>query len=208
MLFMRAPFLPFVGAENLPPITVGCGEGFPSCNYAINSWQNGGHMSLSSKIVESVQNLSKQCLEHSYKITTAESCTGGGVANAIVSQAGSSHWFEGGIVSYSNEAKTQWLQVPELLIKEEGAVSEAVARAMVNGVLAKSNATHAVAITGIAGPGGGTEAKPVGLVWFAWSDRHEHIMTQRAIFQGDRTSIRGQAIVAALIGFNKIFPQT
>ncbi|WP_457330509.1 CinA family protein, partial [Rhizobacter sp. P5_C2] len=102
-------------------------------------------------------------------IATAESCTGGLIAAACTSVAGSSDWFERGFVTYSNEAKTQMLGVPAALIAQHGAVSEEVARAMAEGALRHSPARFAVAVTGIAGPGGAVPGKPVGTVWLAWA---------------------------------------
>jgi nicotinamide-nucleotide amidase len=152
------------------------------------------------QIIECVQLLAKRCLENGYKIATAESCTGGWVSHAIVSLAGSSEWFDGGVVSYSNHAKTKWLNVPAELIEKEGAVSEAVACAMAQGALATSLATHSVAITGVAGPGGGTATKPVGLVWFAWATREGNVKVEQHHLKGDRTAIREQAVLIALNG--------
>ncbi|MFI4957298.1 MAG: CinA family protein [Gammaproteobacteria bacterium] len=155
------------------------------------------------QINQCVQLLATQCLAKGFKIVTAESCTGGWVSHAIVSEAGSSQWFEGGIVSYSNYAKTTWLKVPAELIEKEGAVSEAVASAMAEGALATSVATHAVAITGVAGPGG-TEQKPVGLVWFAWGARDGNVKAEQHHLKGDRTSIREQAVLIALNGLQEL----
>ena len=152
------------------------------------------------EINKCVQRLAGQCLAHGYKIVTAESCTGGWVSHAIVSEPGSSAWFEGGVVSYSNDAKTRWLNVPAILIENEGAVSEAVARAMAEGALATSLATHSVAVTGVAGPSGGTKEKPVGLVWFAWATRDGNVKAEQHRLKGDRTSIREQAVLIALNG--------
>ncbi len=153
-----------------------------------------------------VQTLAKHCLKHGMKIAAAESCTGGWLAHEIVSLAGCSAWFEGSIVSYTNEAKTHWLNVPAVLIEHENAVSEAVARAMLDGVLATSTATHGIAITGFAGPKGGSVGKPVGLVWFAWGDRMGHVVTRQKIFPGDRDAVRKQAVLLALNGLLELFP--
>ena len=103
-----------------------------------------------------------------WMLTTAESCTGGLIAAACTEQAGSSLWFERGFVSYSNAAKTELLGVPAALITQHGAVSEAVARAMAEGALAHSAAQVSIAVTGVAGPSGGSADKPVGTVWLAW----------------------------------------
>jgi nicotinamide-nucleotide amidase len=132
-------------------------------------------------------------------LATAESCTGGMVATAITDISGSSGWFERGFVTYSNQAKTEMIGVPAELIEKHGAVSEPVARAMAEGALRNSRAQVSLAITGVAGPGGGTPAKPVGMVSFAWSNRL-HTSVETLVFKGDREQIRVQAAVHALRG--------
>lgn len=132
-------------------------------------------------------------------LTTAESCTGGMVATAITDISGSSGWFERGFVTYSNQAKTEMIGVPAELIDKHGAVSEPVARAMAEGALRNSRAQVSLAITGIAGPGGGTETKPVGMVSFAWSNRL-NTSVETHVFKGDREQIRVQAAAHALRG--------
>jgi nicotinamide-nucleotide amidase len=132
-------------------------------------------------------------------LTTAESCTGGMVAAAITDISGSSGWFERGFVTYSNQAKTEMIGVPAELIDKYGAVSEPVARAMAEGALRNSRAQVSLAITGVAGPGGGTETKPVGIVSFAWSNRL-HTSVETLVFKGDREQIRTQAATHALRG--------
>lgn len=137
--------------------------------------------------------------DKSLMVATAESCTGGLVAAAITEISGSSGWFERGFVTYSNEAKTTMLGVPAKLIRDHGAVSEEVARAMVEGALLNSRAQVALSITGVAGPTGGTPEKPVGMVCFGWSNRiTTRTETQR--FPGDRQQIRRQAAEHALRG--------
>ena len=137
-------------------------------------------------------------------VATAESCTGGLIAGACTELAGSSDWFERGVVSYSNAAKTELLGVDAALIAGHGAVSEPVARAMAAGVLARSAAQLSVAVTGVAGPGGGSAAKPVGTVWLAWAWRdaagtlHTDALLQR--FDGDRAAVRRATVAAALQG--------
>jgi nicotinamide-nucleotide amidase len=133
----------------------------------------------------------------SWRLVTAESCTGGLVAAACTSVAGSSDWFERGFVTYSNEAKAECLGVQPALITSHGAVSEAVAAAMALGALAAAPAQIAVAVTGIAGPGGATPGKPVGLVWLAWGTPAD-MRTERFHFAGDRAAVRGQTVQAAL----------
>lgn len=133
-----------------------------------------------------------------WRLSTAESCTGGAIAAAITAIAGSSSWFDYGLVTYANEAKRQLLGVESAVLESEGAVSEAVARQMADGALRLSGADVAVAVTGIAGPGGGTPDKPVGTVWLGWGLasgwRHTHCYH----FLGDRGEVRRQAVVAGL----------
>lgn len=131
---------------------------------------------------------------------TAESCTGGLVAGAITDVAGSSAWFDRGFVTYSNEAKMELLGVPAATLAQHGAVSEATARAMAEGALARSRARLAVAITGVAGPGGGSAAKPVGTVCFAWAVRDDATIATTRHFDGDRFAVRRAAVAAALAG--------
>src|SRR5579863_7958681 len=122
-------------------------------------------------------------------LATAESCTGGLVAAAMTDISGSSAWFERGFVTYSNLAKTEMIGVPAALIEQHGAVSEPVAKAMAEGALRNSRAQVSISITGVAGPAGGSEAKPVGTVSFAWSNRlHTGAETQH--FKGDREQVR------------------
>jgi len=132
-------------------------------------------------------------------IASAESCTGGLIAAACTARPGSSAWFERGVVTYSNAAKSDLLGVPAALIEAHGAVSAEVARAMAEGAIARSPASHAVAVTGIAGPDGGTAAKPVGTVWIATCARDgrgsDAVLLQA---QGDRASVRAQSLVRAL----------
>jgi nicotinamide-nucleotide amidase len=136
-----------------------------------------------------------------WQLACAESCTGGGIACAVTDVSGSSAWFGCGWVVYSNAAKTALLGVPETLIDTHGAVSEAVVCAMAQGALTRSSAHVAVAVSGVAGPGGGTQAKPVGTVWLAWLRRDESAPYARCFhFSGDRAAVRKQAIDAALAG--------
>lgn len=133
-------------------------------------------------------------------ITTAESCTGGWVAKALTDIAGSSAWFERGFVTYSNRAKQEMLGVSPEVIDTQGAVSEAVVREMVRGAIANSAADLALAISGVAGPGGGTVEKPVGTVWFAWGRSGDTPVTHVERFDGDREQVRRQAVLTALQG--------
>ena len=132
-------------------------------------------------------------------VTTAESCTGGGIAEAITRIAGSSAWFEAGFVTYSNQQKTRQLDVPQALFSQVGAVSREVVEAMVRGAQAHSDARFAVAVSGVAGPGGGSPEKPVGTVWLAWGVGDE-VTAECRHFPGDRDEVRRQTVIAALEG--------
>ena len=133
------------------------------------------------------------------QVTTAESCTGGGIAEAITRIAGSSAWFEAGFVTYSNQQKTRQLNVPPALFTQVGAVSREVVEAMVRGAQAQSSARFAVAVSGVAGPGGGSVDKPVGTVWLAWGVGSE-VSAECRHFPGDRDDVRRQTVEAALEG--------
>ena len=135
--------------------------------------------------------------QRGWMLAAAESCTGGLIAAACTALAGSSDWFERGFVTYSNDAKTQMLGVDAALIASDGAVSEAVARAMVHGALKRSRATLAVAVTGIAGPGGAVPGKPVGTVWLAWGTAVQ-VHAERLQLAGDRDAVRGATVATAL----------
>lgn len=134
-----------------------------------------------------------------WKLSVAESCTGGGLAYALTQIPGSSTWFERGFITYSNSAKEEMLQVTPQTLLSCGAVSEETAREMAEGALANSHTQISLAITGIAGPDGGTSDKPVGTVWFACAGEHFATKTTSMVFQGDRTSVREQAIQFALL---------
>ncbi|MGI0115998.1 CinA family protein [Zooshikella sp. RANM57] len=134
------------------------------------------------------------------KLATAESCTGGWVAQEVTAVPGSSAWFEGGFVTYSNEAKHHMLGVSLAVLEEFGAVSEPVVIQMAEGVLLHTRADLAIAISGIAGPTGGSHVKPVGTVWIAWSATGRQTLTRHFEFNGDRRQIRQQAVLAALTG--------
>ena len=131
-------------------------------------------------------------------MTTAESCTGGWVAKVITDIAGSSAWFERGFVTYSNEAKSQMIGVREATLAQHGAVSEPVVVEMAIGALKAARADFAVSISGVAGPDGGSEDKPVGTVWFAFASVNGEGITRRECFSGDRDAVRRQATAYAL----------
>jgi nicotinamide-nucleotide amidase len=131
------------------------------------------------------------------KLTTAESCTGGGISKAITAVSGSSQWFEFGFVTYANTAKQKLLGVSQETLDQYGAVSEQVVREMAQGAIQQSNADYAIAVSGIAGPDGGTEQKPVGTVWVCWQTPQQ-IWTHKFILKGDRQAIRTAAIKNSL----------
>lgn len=149
-----------------------------------------------------IENLSAQLgallLSHGYTVTTAESCTGGGIAQAITDIPGSSRWFSYGFVTYSNVAKQQLLGISEAVIESCGAVSEQVVESMAIGALKAAQADVAIAVSGIAGPDGGTKEKPVGTVWIAWLVGDGEAITRCYNFLGDRKYIRNQSVNEAL----------
>ncbi len=144
--------------------------------------------------------LGQRLVEERLKLVTAESCTGGWVAKLITDVAGSSAWFERGFVTYSNESKQELLDVPANLLEAHGAVSAEVVVAMTQGALEQSRADWALAISGIAGPDGGTDDKPVGLVWFAWQQSGAEAGVESRIFKGDRDAVRRAACKFAIEG--------
>ena len=141
--------------------------------------------------------ISESLLARGWMLATAESCTGGLIAGACTALAGSSQWFERGFVSYSNAAKSELLGVPAALIAAHGAVSEPVARAMAEGAVAHAHAQASLAVTGVAGPSGGTPDKPVGLVWFGWRVATQTFSECRH-FPGDRAAVRALTVQHAL----------
>jgi len=156
-------------------------------------------MSTDSVVHQLAIRVGNKLREARLMLATAESCTGGMVATAITDISGSSVWFERGFVTYSNQAKTEMIGVPPELIEKHGAVSVPVARAMAEGALSNSRAQVSLSITGVAGPGGGTPEKPVGMVSFGWSNRL-HTSVETLVFKGDREQIRVQAAAHALRG--------
>lgn len=145
-----------------------------------------------------VEQFAATLVERRCSIATVESCTGGGVAAAFTDLAGSSMWFDRGFVTYSNSAKIEMVGVSPSVLAEHGAVSEAVAREMAVGGLKHSHADYALAITGIAGPGGATQGKPVGTVCFAWAGFTEQTVAATQHFSGDRRSVRIQSVIYAI----------
>lgn len=144
---------------------------------------------------------------HGMMLATAESCTGGGVAQAITEVAGSSAWFERGFITYSNLSKQQMLGVREATLRQHGAVSEMTVREMVAGALQHSAAQVALAVSGIAGPDGGTVDKPVGTVWFAWGLKSGETHAQRHQLGGNRAEVRAEAVQIALQGVVNLLNQ-
>ena len=152
--------------------------------------------------------LAQALMQHGWMLTTAESCTGGLIAARCTELAGSSDWFERGFVTYSNEAKHELLGVDTVLLTEHGAVSEAVAQAMALGAMRHSQAQVSIAVTGIAGPSGGSADKPVGTVWFAWALPSDTgptlgaetawVKTECQRFDGDRAAVRAATVHHAL----------
>jgi nicotinamide-nucleotide amidase len=154
---------------------------------------------VQNRVQALIESLATALLARRWGLATAESCTGGLIAASCTERAGSSTWFERGYVTYSNASKAECLGVPMAIIESEGAVSEPVARAMAQGALLQAQAQVAVAVTGIAGPDGGSETKPVGTVWVSWAFP-EHIASQCFHFAGDRALVRWQTVEAALEG--------
>ncbi len=158
-------------------------------------------MDLTALVTELATRLRERC----WHMASAESCTGGLIAAACTELSGSSDWFDRGFVTYSNAAKTDSLGVPAALIDAHGAVSEPVARAMASGAVAHSAARCALAVTGVAGPTGGSADKPVGTVWFGWSTP-AGVATEHRRFDGDRAAVRAQAVRHALAGLLQRLP--
>jgi len=155
---------------------------------------------------QSCQQLAALLLQRRLQLATAESCTGGMIAAACTDLAGSSEWFERGFVTYSNAAKHEMLGVDAALIATHGAVSEPVARAMAAGALQHARAQVSVAVTGIAGPSGGSDAKPVGTVWFAWG-MPGGITSEMRRFDGDRAAVRAATVDHALTRLNALLQE-
>ncbi len=157
--------------------------------------------------MDTIAHLADLLQKKAWLLATAESCTGGLIAAACTERAGSSNWFERGFVSYSNASKTELLGVPAELIARDGAVSETVVRAMVQGALARSAAQVAVAVTGVAGPGGGSAAKPVGTVWFGFQVGRI-VAAECRCFAGDRAAVRAATVAHAIEGLLRRLQET
>lgn len=150
------------------------------------------------------EQLAELMRQHHSMLATAESCTGGWVAKTVTDLTGSSEWFECAIVTYTNRAKHDLLGVESSILDKYGAVSEQTVKAMVLGLLDRCHANVGVAISGIAGPGGGTDEKPVGTVWMAWARPGQLIDAVKFQFAGDREAVRLQAVYAALTGVKQL----
>jgi nicotinamide-nucleotide amidase len=150
-----------------------------------------------AELADLAQRLGRVLLARNLRVATAESCTGGWIAKALTDIPGSSQWLEGGIVAYSNAAKSALLGVPAALIAAHGAVSEQVVRAMAEGARARLGVPLAVAVSGVAGPDGGTPDKPVGTVWLAWANGRQ-TTAARERFDGDRDAVRRESVALAL----------
>lgn len=159
---------------------------------------------MSDDFLELVQDIGKALVQRQWRCTVVESCTGGLLAATLTSVPGSSHWFEGGWITYSNAAKQTMLGVSEVVLAVHGAVSAETVCAMAEGALLHSEAMVSVAISGVAGPDGGTDRHPVGTVWIAWAHKHHATQTDCFYFAGDRAHVRHQAVNAALEGLLKL----
>jgi len=162
---------------------------------------------MTSKSYDLAVRLGEAAKARGVRIATAESCTGGLIAGAITDVAGSSGWFDRGFVTYSNEAKRELLGVADATLAAHGAVSEAVAAEMALGAVSASGADVAVAVTGVAGPAGGTAAKPVGMVCFGWASRRGGVRTETRHFPGGRADVRRASVERALEGLLGALPQ-
>lgn len=151
-------------------------------------------------LFELAEQVGKALKTRAMMLATAESCTGGWVGEAVTAVPGSSDWFDRGFITYSNEAKQEMLGVSAATLEMHGAVSEQTVREMASGALKNSRAQAALAISGIAGPGGGTAEKPVGTVWIAWAFAKGAVASEKRVFAGDRREVRQQAVERALHG--------
>ena len=154
-------------------------------------------------LYEAAYQLGRKLNEQARRLCTAESCTGGWLGKVLTDVPGSSAWYERGFITYTNQSKQEMLGVSEETLIEYGAVSEPTVLDMARGALAHSRADFSIAITGIAGPSGATEKKPVGTVWFAWASNDDFIHSEQHRFKGDRDAVRFQAVQLALEGVIK-----
>lgn len=158
-----------------------------------------------------VEQLARLLIQNNKKLTVAESCTGGWVAKVLTDLAGSSDWFERGFVTYSNQAKNEMLGVAESTLENKGAVSQETVTEMALGALKNSHADFSMSISGIAGPGGGSVEKPLGLVWFSWAVKENNtfniLASEKQVFAGDRESVRRQAVEYVLTRLTKLLKE-
>ena len=154
-------------------------------------------LTKSQTLTTIAQQLGEILCKKNAKLTIAESCTGGAISEAITSVSGSSQWFEFGFVTYANSAKRQLLGVSEETLEQYGAVSEQVVKQMAQGAIKQSEADYAIAVSGVAGPDGGTEEKPVGTVWVCWQTPSQ-IWTHKLVLSGDRQAVRTEAVKKSL----------
>ncbi|MAZ44506.1 MAG: damage-inducible protein CinA [Legionellales bacterium] len=159
-----------------------------------------------SELMSALQKLAEHCLATQNMVVTAESCTGGGIGYHLTQLPGSSAWFDRGFITYSNASKIDCLDVPMDILEAHGAVSQTVAISMANGALKHSNATLSVAVTGVAGPNGGSVDKPVGTVWIAWGAKEREAQAKCFLFKGNREAIRHQTIQSAVEGLIRLMP--
>ena len=157
-----------------------------------------------SDLQQLARELGEQLMARGMMMASAESCTGGWVAKVVTDLPGSSTWFDSAMVTYSNNAKRHWLGVDPVTLEAEGAVTHVVVKQMVLGLLDRCDARVGVSISGIAGPSGGSEDKPVGTVWMAWAKPGEVVETMRFQFDGDRNQVRMQAVFEALTGVRRM----
>lgn len=155
---------------------------------------------VDDELQQLAQEVGQALIAKKLMLSFAESCTGGLASAVVTGIPGSSAWFDGGVVTYSNQAKQDLLQVSTESLKQYGAVSEQVASEMANGLLKQGRADITVSVTGIAGPDGGTSQKPIGTVCFAWASKNSPVKTQRILFTGNRQEIRQQSVRAMLLG--------
>jgi nicotinamide-nucleotide amidase len=159
------------------------------------------------ELAKRVDTLAIELMDRGWSMATAESCTGGWIAKCCTDRAGSSAWFERGYVSYSNAAKHDLLDVDAAVLEDNGAVSREVALQMAAGARRRAGVQAALAVTGIAGPDGGSAGKPVGTVWFAWAVDGKPVEAERVVFAGDREAVRRQTVAHALQGLINRLPR-
>jgi nicotinamide-nucleotide amidase len=160
---------------------------------------------MSNALYSLADQIGRRLLDRRHKLVTAESCTGGWVAKCVTDVAGSSQWFDRGFVTYSNQAKIELLGVSSSVLDRYGAVSRETVREMASGALANSDAQFAIAVTGIAGPDGGTEDKPVGTVWFAWQVAGKGCHAEVHRLSGNRSGIREKAVIIVFEGILSVY---